>query len=110
MSEHEVIITAEDGCFTTRFVCNAPSTSMCHAVWTCDCETFYRSGIRHGMPAHQPDYENPDRWHAGTFDPDFCNLRDWYEADDEGLSGEVTVPVEANFEGDYYAFTIGGAA
>ena len=108
MSEHTVTIDwGRDGWATNRFECHAPADAMCHAVWSCDCEEFYDAGIRNGVPAHRPDPDDPDRWHAGTFNAAACNLRDWFDNTDEPLRGEVTVPVRAEWQCGGYEFRPG---
>ena len=108
---HEVILDAADGePRPTRLVCNAGPEGLCHAVWTCDCEVWNEEGIRNGVPAHQPggdgEDDNEGVWHAGTFDPDKCNLQDWFDNSDECVFGEIRVPVREVWHGDYVTFTM----
>ena len=100
---HEVILDAADGTpYPTELVCNAGPEGPCRAVWTCDCEAYYDASIRNGVPAHRPNLEDDDTWHAGRFDLDLCGLREWFS--DESLSGKIRIPVKADFGGDYVMF------
>lgn len=105
VADHEVTLAVDGGYATREFVCNAPAESLCHADFDCGCEHYYHASIRNGVPSHRPDPRDDDTWHTGRFDPTFCNLRDWFEADDgESLTYRVTLPVRATWEGDFYSF------
>jgi len=107
MSEHTVTIEFEDGCRSYTFTCNAGPKSLCHARYTCDCETWYDQSIRNGVPAHRPDPFDEGLWHAGVFDADECSHKPWFdEADDAPLDGEVTFSVNPVWQGDYETFDI----
>lgn len=109
---HTITITAEEGLLRAGdFVCDAPPDALCHAVWSCDCETYHSEGIRNGVPAHQPGWCDDDTtWHAGRFEPGFCNYRDWFDGMDETLDGSAVIPVTPRWEGEEYAFVMGGDA
>lgn len=87
-------------------ICKAPADAMCHAVYTCGCESWCKQGIEDGKPWHVPgDYSEPEyERHVGRFDPTECNLRDWAENSDECLKGESLIPVEPEFVDEYYLF------
>ncbi len=86
--------------------CKAPVEAMCHAVWPCDCEAWFKSGVEDGKPWHIPgDYSEPDyERHVGSFDPHQCNWKDWAENSDECLRGKVTFAVTPEWDGDYALF------
>lgn len=109
MSGHSVTIEAEErwGIHVT-FHCDEPAEAMCRAIWRCECEQYYSSCIRNGVPAHQPDPDDPDCWHAGTFGGD-CDLRAWFDEGEDLLIGKVTLPVEAQWQDGYYTFTLTSA-
>jgi hypothetical protein len=92
--------------------CEAPPEAMCHAVWTCDCEWWCKTGIENGRPWHAPgDYSEPEyERHVGTFDPAECNLKDWAENSDECLRGKVMLPVRVEFDYDAVLFHAAGKA
>lgn len=107
MGEHTVTVTFEDGFPRYTFTCNAGPESLCHARYTCDCETWYDHSIRNGVPAHRPDPFDEESWHAGVFDADECFHKSWFdEADDAPLDGEVTFPVNPVWQDDYETFDI----
>ena len=39
--------------------CEEPPESMCHAVWTCECEGWSSDGIDNGEPWHHHDEDLP---------------------------------------------------
>jgi hypothetical protein len=104
--EHIVTVEFEEGYGQhVRMTCHAPADSMCHAEFDCECELWWNTGVEDGRPWHATDYDNPDaERHYGKFTPDFCNLREWFSNSDDPMSGSVSFPVEASFEGDYYSF------
>ena len=87
-------------------ICKAPADALCHAVWTCDCESWHSQGVEDGAPWHSTgDYsERLDERHVGTFDPEFCNLKEWAANSDECLRGKVTVPVVPEWDFDFVTF------
>lgn len=107
-ADHFVTIDLELNFIADRpnLICKAPADAMCHAVYTCGCESWFEGGVEDGKPWHAPgDYSEPEYGrHVGVFDPTECNLRDWAENSDECLRGTVTLPVTAEWEGDYYTF------
>lgn len=106
-AHHSVTITFEEGYPSYRFTCTAPADALCRADWSCDCEKYYDEQVRNGVPAHRPHWGDPDTWHAGVFKTDFCGIKAWFDGSSENpLDGEVTVPVEAEWDGEYYAFTV----
>lgn len=105
MSDHTVTIEWEDGYPSYAFACKAPSESLCHAVWDCDCEAWDQQGIENGEPWHGHD---DGEWrHLGHFQDGHCGLREWFENSDEAVCGSLTVPVTAEFQSDYYLFRLG---
>lgn len=114
MSDHTVTVEWEDGSISPymRFRCNAGPESLCHAVWTCECEEYDETGVTDGRPWHMladgyrdVTYSGVQR-HVGKFEPDECSLRDWFENSDESLRGSVTFPVEGEWDGDSYLFNV----
>jgi len=87
-------------------ICKAPADAMCHAIWTCQCESWFKDGIENGQPWHAPgDYsEIDDERHVGTLDPSQCIYIDWAGNSDECLRGVITIPVEPDHHGDYVTF------
>ena len=87
-------------------ICKATADAICHAVWTCDCESWHDQGVEGGVPWHSTgDYsERLTERHVGRLDPDRCNLSDWAENSDECLRGTITVPVVAEFDYDFVTF------
>lgn len=107
MSEHTVTIEFEDGWRSYTFKCNAGPKSLCHARYTCDCETWYDQSIRNGVPAHRPDPFDEELWHAGVFDPDECLHKYWFDqAPEDSLNGVITIPVTPVWQGDCETFDI----
>ena len=101
LADHMVTVAWERGWHpTSRFTCHAPADGLCRARWACECEVLYDVRIRNGVPAHRPDPDDPDTWHAGTFEPGYCGPRDWFKESSEvdRLDGEVTFPVVARWE------------
>lgn len=111
MAEHEVTIEADGGLYAT-LKCNAPADALCHARWTCECETLSAVEVLDGVPRHAYVDEGSgivDAWHEGTFDLGHCELRVWFDecGDVESMyGGSVTVPVTAEWDGDGYTFSI----
>lgn len=104
---HTVTLTFNGVAPTATFACHAPSTAICHAVWTCACEEWDEAGVTDGVPWHRVDDSDiePHR-HEGALDDRECNLRDWFENSDDPLHGHVTVPVTATWQGDHYTFEV----
>lgn len=103
-------VTAEwDGGYggtTFTFRCHAGPESECHAVYDCACEEWTHVGIEDGRPWHEAYDREADKEvrHVGTFDPNECNLRDWFENTDDPMYGSLTFAVEAEYQGDFYLF------
>ena len=114
MSDHAITIDFDGGLGPhVTFACIAPEGAICHAVWTCDCESWVRSGVTDGVPWHS-DHDPDDpltastERHVGTLDAAYCGLRDWFDAGDgEDIHGKVTVPVKPIWEPEYVRFEIG---
>lgn len=105
--EHTVTISFVDGYTVYAFRCNAGPESLCHAVYTCDCDEYYDSCIRNGVPAHRPSPFDMDTWHAGVFSAGECSHKDWFDnADDVPLDGEMTFSVNPVWHGGYETFDI----
>ena len=87
-------------------ICKAEPDAMCRAVWTCECEEWFKSGIEDGKPWHVPgDYSEPEyERHVGVFDPNECVYVDWADNSDECLRGVIIIPVEPQHHGDYVTF------
>lgn len=113
-ADHFVTIDLEDWNPGDRptMTCKAPDDAMCHAVWSCDCEFWFKHGIEDGKPWHVPgDYSEPEfERHVGRFDPTECNLKDWAENQDECLRGKVMLPVTPEWDDDYVLFHAAGPA
>ena len=91
---------------TMSLSCQAPHDAPCKAEWDCDCETFFDFRVTDdGLPTHLPNPHDPHLWHTGRWGTE-CALADWFENDDEPLTGTVEVDVTATWEGDFYAFQI----
>lgn len=105
---HTVTARFEDGHFVealATMTCTAPADALCHAVWNCDCDSWCTQGVNsEGLPFHESEDDyGPD--HVGRFDPEFCNLREWFDGSDETLNGEITFPVTPEWTGDGYRFS-----
>lgn len=107
-ADHFVTIDLEDWSPGDRptLICKAPDDAMCRALWTCECEEWFKSGIEGGRPWHAPgDYSEPEyERHVGRFDSTECIYRDWAENSDECLRGIVTIPVTPEHNGDHVLF------
>ena len=57
-----------------------------------------------GKPTHLPDPHDRHLWHTGRFEYTTCALADWFEDDDEPLSGDFTFGVEAFAENGGWVF------
>ena len=105
MSDHTLDITFDEG-FSASFICAAPADALCKAVWVCECESIGGYAVINGLPTHKGDAHRAP--HVGKFVADACNYRDWFDGG-EGLyevAGRLSVDVEADWQGDYYDFTI----
>ena len=99
---HRIVIV--DGFMT--FECHAATNWPCHAVYDCDCEEWFASGVEGGVPWHEPEAFSSRERHFGRFDPRECNARDWIEGDSDpiecqarGTDGRVVIPVEVYWTG-----------
>jgi len=113
---HTVTARFEDGWFAEALAsmkCTAPADALCHAVWDCGCEEWSDPRIEDGRPVHSvivyDDEEDREEWHVGRFDPEFCNLREWFDNSDETLNGDVTFPVTPEWTGEGYVFNVARA-
>ncbi|WP_353707632.1 hypothetical protein ABRQ22_17375 [Cellulosimicrobium sp. ES-005] len=101
---HTVTARFEDGRHVealSTMTCTAPADALCHAVWDCDCEAWDLPRVEDGRPVHMSMYGGE---HTGQLDPEFCNLREWFDNSDETLNGEITFPVTPEWTGDGYLF------
>lgn len=108
MGDHQVTIDWGSGTWapTLTLRCDAPPDALCHAVYDCPCEEYTATGVHDGRPWHT-SYETDDltsERHYGRFEPDQCTLVDWFDAADEQMRGQVTLPVRAQWEGDFWTF------
>ena len=102
--EHPVTVEWDGGLVTYRMACNAPADALCHAVYECDCESYYSPGVIGDHPAHLTEAGHV---HQGKFDAAFCNLREWFDVEPvEVLHGSLTFPVVASWNGDGYEFEV----
>lgn len=109
MSDHSTVIDMQYPSQGT-FECNAPDDAPCHAVWKCDCEAIYDYESIGGCPTHRHSPETGSGIHVGTFDNNQCNLRDWFENQDESVSGQVRVHVSVGeHDSDYVLFKVDDA-
>lgn len=101
MSDHSILY---DLAYPTgAWECRAADDAPCRAVWDCECESITDYSVIDGVPCHRNAYDD-QAFHAGRFDADRCNLRDWFEGQDECVEGEVRVDVTEHFRGDFYEF------
>lgn len=109
--EHVAVLDFTDGYARASLRCHAAPDAMCHAEYDCDCERWFSEGVEDGLPWHDAgDYsESKKVRHVGRF-VDRCGLSDWAENSEEWLYGEVTVPVRAEWQGDFYTFHFTPAA
>ena len=104
-TQHAVTLAFYGGSPYARLTCHAPAEALCHASWTCDCERWESDGVQDGLPYHENGgADGRAVRHYGTFDPTACNLRNWFDDNEELLHGEVTFPIRAEWDGDYYTF------
>ena len=108
-SAHRIVIA--DGLVT--FECHAAADALCHAVYACDCEEWFESGVEDGNPWHETEMITvcaSESWertvrHYGRFDPQECMARDWIENQGElesqqyGPYGRILVPVDISWTG-----------
>lgn len=109
-SEHTVTVKFDHWGTHATLVCTAPLESQCHAVYSCDCEEYGGTGTDDGRPWHLPLYEDPNEpveRHYGHFDPDECDLKNWFEETDDPLDGGLTFDVTPVWENSAYRFEIG---
>lgn len=92
---HAIVIDLEDG--DRRLDCTAPAGAPCHAVWECNCESFYDLTTVDGQPTHRPWYDDGEG-HTGRFDMNYCAVESWWGADDNCSIGLVRVPVEVDWD------------
>lgn len=89
--------------------CEEPPESMCHAVWTCECEGWSSDGVDNGEPWHHHYEDLPHVRHVGKFDRAVCNWGDWFDGSDETMRGAIVFRVEGKWVGDGMEFRPVGA-
>lgn len=98
----------KDGYLRSTLNCPDAPESLCHAVYNCDCEEYGAEGVADGRPWHSPyAYDEAPSLvrHRGVFDPAVCNLRDWFDNEDDPIvTSSITVPVKPVWTGDGYEF------
>ena len=110
MSDHIVTVEFDQWGTTNTLRCTAPADALCRARYTCECEEWSEEGLIDGFPVHtvqrwdEATDEDVEDSHVGRFDPEYCNLREWFENTDEPLSGQSTFSVTAEWQGDHYSF------
>lgn len=102
---HDHFLEYEDG--YEHIVCEAHDEAPCHALWRCDCETWSDYEIRDHKPAHLTyDYEtDSDVWHEGVFRPSHCMHQDLFDSD--SVHGKFRIPVDPQWEGEWFEYHIG---
>lgn len=112
MSDHSIVIDMRHS-GSGRFECNAAPDAPCRAVWDCECESSWRYRTIDGKPAHDSTFEGTEsagnEVHIGRFDPEYCDLTDWYDNQEECVDGTVRVAVSPVNEIDYVTFVVTGA-
>lgn len=104
MSDHWVEIEFEDSDWPDKqFFCEAPTDSLCHAYFSCDCDEWYWEGIIHGKPVHEG---SDDEFHWGEWRQNECRFEDWFYNTDGPLAGRIKVDVKPEWD-DGYSFLIG---
>ena len=115
MSGHSVTIAFEPTFMLPglSFNCNEPPEAICRAVFDCECEAYYGSGVDEQGPWHEvDDYDSdgpdPKTRHYGKPGGECGQLLFITESGcpDEMGDGEVTVPVRLQWEGDDYSWHI----
>lgn len=102
--------------------CTAPAESGCHLEWGCDCDEIWSVETdADGNRYHEATREEPvdedgetiwvevDERHYASVSLDYCNYADWLDAvGTEALTGEITVAVRPEWDGDGFLFEIAG--
>lgn len=96
-----------DGRAYMNLICKAPNEALCHATYSCNCETWAKEWVEDGTPKHETDFEWGDNEvHTGEF-VNACNLEEWFSADcGESLQGQILFPVSSTWEGDHVEFQV----
>lgn len=109
------------------FKCTAPAESGCHLEWECNCDEIWsvetdEDGNRyHETEVEVPithtsdegvtyiEYEFEEQRHYASVNLNYCNYADWLDAvGTEALTGEITVAVRPEWDGDGFLFEIEG--
>ena len=113
MSAHTVTIEFEPMGPTAEMTCTAPADADCRRRYDCDCVTWFETGIEEdGRPYHVvgdwSERHHDDR-HYGTFDPEWCNEVEWFDAADglDNTTGTVTFTVESEWDDDHFTWHAG---
>lgn len=110
--DHTVTVEFEgDTTWHGPMTCHAPAEALCHASWTCDCESWVHQGVTDGVPWHsEQDADDPltrsTERHVGTLDPTYCQHVEWYAATD-ALEGTVSLAVTPRFVAGGVEFHVG---
>lgn len=108
--EHHIKLTFDEGVYA-NLICEAPPESICHAIWSCNCESWDDEGIgEDGLPFHSiTDDDDKEVRHIGTF-KDHCRFDDFF--DESGISDSPDVTINLNFksewQGDFFSFEVTG--
>lgn len=126
-TDHKVRLEFDGwGTPTATFQCSAPAASNCHLEWGCYCEEIYSietdaDGNRYHEATleawddsandYAGDWVETEERHYASVNLNYCNYADWLDAvGTEALSGEITVAVNPEWEGDGFGFEIAGQA
>lgn len=105
MSDHWVEIEFWGDTSDKTFHCEAALNSLCHALYSCECESWYTEGMRDGKPFHIAQGEA--EYHVGEWNIAECRYEDWfYDIDGEGLRGSVKLDVRPEWDDYGYDFHV----
>lgn len=124
-TDHKVRLEFDGwGAPTSTFQCSAPAESNCHLEWGCDCEDiYYVSTTEDGNRYHEASFEvwdddlfggmggwaDKEERHYAAVNLNYCTYADWLDAvGNEALTGEITVVVSPEWDGDGFLFEIVG--